>query len=93
VHNALMMLFLMMTGQAAAAAAAASHCRSPAFHQIHAHAINHVPEWLDLHWELSDCVCQRCIQLVVRPPLKQRLQPLLPAVQCLAQQQQQQQPA
>ena len=40
------------------------------FDQVHAHAVNHIPEGLDVHWELADCVCQGCIQDIVGPALK-----------------------
>jgi hypothetical protein len=42
------------------------------------------PEGLNLHRELADGVCQRCVQLVIRPAVKQSLQPLLPAVKRLS---------
>jgi hypothetical protein len=51
----------------------------------------HAPEGLDLHGELADGVRQCCVQLIVRPAVKQSLQALLPAVKRLQQQQQQQQ--
>lgn len=41
------------------------------------------PEGLDVHWELGHSVCEGSIQGVVRPPLKQRLQAVLPAVERL----------
>ena len=41
------------------------------------------PEWLDVDREAGDGVCQGCIQGVVGLPLKQRLQPVLPAVKGL----------
>ena len=35
--------------------------------QIHAHAVYHVLERLDVHWKLADCVCKGCVQNVIRP--------------------------
>lgn len=52
-------------------------------HQIHAHAIDHVPEGLDVHWELADCVCKRRIQYVVWSACKDALQPFFPAIKSL----------
>jgi hypothetical protein len=55
----------------------------PALDQVHAHAVDHVPEGLDVHGELGDGVRQRGVQAVEGAALEDGLQPLLPPVQRL----------
>ena len=56
---------------------------APRLVQVHAHAVDHVAEGLDVHGVLGDGVRQRRVQDVIGAPVEDALQPLLPPVQRL----------
>ena len=51
--------------------------------EVQAHAVDHVPEGLDVEGELRDGVREGCVEDVVWPAVEESLQALLPSVQGL----------
>mmetsp|Transcript_69934 Transcript_69934/g.221570 ORF Transcript_69934/g.221570 Transcript_69934/m.221570 type:complete len:373 (-) Transcript_69934:316-1434(-) len=49
--------------------------------KVHAHAVDHVAEWLDVQGKARHSVGERSVEDVVRPPVEDGLEALLPAVE------------
>ena len=70
-------------GEAAGDRGLCALCRQAGLHMQPCTVAASVPEGLDVHREARHRVCEGCIQRIVRPALEERLQAILPSVQCL----------